>query len=59
MGDLRQVKATHDSPYGWIASDWQIVGDGFRWKIIVPANTTATVWLPVDDAAAAYLTTAI
>jgi alpha-L-rhamnosidase len=53
VGDLRWVKATHDSPYGWIASEWRMADSGFRWKITVPANTTATVWLPGGDATAA------
>lgn len=46
VGDLRWVKATHHSLYGLIASEWRIADGVFRWKITVPANTTATVWLP-------------
>ena len=53
VGDLRWVKATHDSPYGLIASEWRIADKCFRWKITVPANTAATAWLPGRDATAA------
>jgi alpha-L-rhamnosidase len=51
VGDLSWVRASHDSPHGRITSDWKIVNGLFRWKIIVPANATATVFLPVGDAA--------
>jgi alpha-L-rhamnosidase len=46
VGDLQFVKASHRSPYGLIASDWRREGDVFRWNISVPANTTATVYVP-------------
>ncbi|MCX6894982.1 MAG: hypothetical protein NTZ16_05665 [Verrucomicrobia bacterium] len=52
VGDLKWVKATHVSPYGLIASEWQIEKGELEWKITVPANTTATVWLPAAAAAA-------
>ena len=54
VGDLKFVKASHLSPYGRIASEWRRAGDEFRWKITVPPNTTATVWLPSSDAAAVH-----
>jgi alpha-L-rhamnosidase len=50
VGDLQFVKASHRSPYGLIASDWQKQGDVFRWNITVPANTTATVYVPARAA---------
>lgn len=52
VGDLKFVKATHRSPYGLISSDWRKSGDWqrneekFEWNIEVPANTTATVYVP-------------
>ncbi|MFA6174113.1 MAG: alpha-L-rhamnosidase C-terminal domain-containing protein, partial [Kiritimatiellales bacterium] len=52
-GGLSWVKAAHHSPYGRIVSEWRIEDEKFRWKITVPANTSATVWLPADDAATA------
>jgi len=53
VGDLSWVKAAHDSPYGRVVSEWHIEDEKFRWEITVPANTTATVWLPAGDATAA------
>jgi alpha-L-rhamnosidase len=50
VGDLRFVKASHRSPYGLIVSDWEHEGDRFRWRITVPVNTTATVWVPASEA---------
>jgi alpha-L-rhamnosidase len=40
------VKATHQSPYGLIASEWHRDGGKFDWRIEIPANTTATVYVP-------------
>jgi alpha-L-rhamnosidase len=48
VGDLTFVKATHRSPYGLIASHWQRSGGKFDWQITVPANTTATVYVPAN-----------
>jgi alpha-L-rhamnosidase len=50
VGDLRYVKASHRSPYGLIGSDWQKQDGVFRWKITIPANTTATVYVPAASA---------
>jgi alpha-L-rhamnosidase len=50
VGDLQFVKASHRSPYGLIASDWQKKDGVFRWSITVPANTTATVYVPAKSA---------
>ena len=49
VGDLTFVKATHRSPYGLIASDWQRRGANFDWQITVPPNTTATVYVPAKS----------
>jgi alpha-L-rhamnosidase len=46
VGDLTFVKATHNSPYGLIASEWHRDGKKFDWQIEIPANTTATVYVP-------------
>jgi alpha-L-rhamnosidase len=50
VGDLSFVKASHRSPYGLITSDWNRDGSKFRWRITVPANTTATVYVPAASA---------
>jgi alpha-L-rhamnosidase len=46
VGDLTFVNATHRSPYGLISSEWHRDGDKFDWQIEIPANTTATVFVP-------------
>jgi alpha-L-rhamnosidase len=46
VGDLKFVKATHHSPYGLISSEWHRDGNKFDWQIEIPANTTATVYVP-------------
>jgi alpha-L-rhamnosidase len=50
VGDLTFVKASHKSPYGKIVSDWKRDGDRFTWSFTVPANTTATAYVPAKDA---------
>ena len=46
VGDLKSAKATYRSPYGLIASDWRKDGGKFEWDIEIPANSTATVFVP-------------
>ncbi|MDZ4659565.1 MAG: alpha-L-rhamnosidase C-terminal domain-containing protein, partial [Bythopirellula sp.] len=46
VGDLTFVKASYLSPYGMIRSHWQKKDKAFDWQITIPANTTATVYLP-------------
>ena len=46
VGDLTFVKATHNSPYGLISSEWHKDGNKFDWQIAIPANATATVIVP-------------
>lgn len=46
VGDLKSAKATYRSPYGLIASDWRKEGGKFEWDIEIPANSTATVFVP-------------
>ncbi|HET6453434.1 MAG TPA: alpha-L-rhamnosidase C-terminal domain-containing protein, partial [Armatimonadota bacterium] len=48
-GDLTSAKAYHKSMYGKIVSDWNMEKGSFEWRIEVPANTTATVYVPADD----------
>ncbi len=48
-GGLTYARASYNSCYGVIASDWRL-GDGtFILNVIIPANTTATVFLPTKD----------
>jgi len=51
-GDLTFVKATHKTMYGALNSSWKRDKGQFTLEVTVPANTTATVWVPAKDAAA-------
>ncbi|OVE74180.1 hypothetical protein BVX94_01350 [bacterium B17] len=44
--ELTFVKASHDSVYGTIQSNWKREGDKIIMNIKIPANTTATVYVP-------------
>jgi alpha-L-rhamnosidase len=46
LGDLAWVRAAHVSPYGRIESDWKRKNGAFEWRVVVPPNTTATVYVP-------------
>lgn len=52
VGDLKFVKASLRSPYGPIRSEWHHDGDALDWQISVPANTTATIYVPAANAEA-------
>ncbi|MEI6177272.1 MAG: glycoside hydrolase family 78 protein [Verrucomicrobiota bacterium] len=47
VGDLTRARGEYDSIRGRIVSDWQVVNGEFHITLIIPANTTATVSLPV------------
>ncbi len=46
VGDLTSIKASHQSPYGRIESEWHKDGTTFHWHVTVPPNSTATVFVP-------------
>ena len=46
LGDLSYVDASYNSIYGRINSSWQLAAGKFTWDVTVPANTTATVYIP-------------
>ncbi len=48
VGDLTFVQASHRSPYGLITSEWHRSGTAFDWRIEIPANTTATIYVPAS-----------
>jgi alpha-L-rhamnosidase len=50
VGDLKWVKAEHDSIFGPIRVAWQKDGKQFSLDVTVPVNTTATVYVPAADA---------
>lgn len=43
---VQHVKASFESPYGTIKSEWKAEIDTFELKVEIPANTTATVTIP-------------
>jgi alpha-L-rhamnosidase len=46
-GRLTHVKASYESLYGSIKVEWNLSEKGsFRLTVEIPANTTATVWVP-------------
>jgi hypothetical protein len=49
-GDLTWAKASYDSIRGEIVSDWKRDGDKFTLNVRIPANTTATVFVPAKSA---------
>jgi alpha-L-rhamnosidase len=48
-GGLTYAKTGLHSMYGFIRSEWTLQNDTFDWQITVPANTTATVYVPARD----------
>ncbi len=54
--ELEWVKAMHDSAHGPIISEWRQTrrndGTGFDWTVVIPHNTSATVYVPARDAGA-------
>jgi len=51
IGDLTYVKASYKSMHGLIVSNWRREGDNLAMDVVIPANGTATVWVPAKDAA--------
>jgi alpha-L-rhamnosidase len=43
------VKCDYKSPYGKIVSNWKIENGLFEYDVTVPANSTATVFVPYQD----------
>jgi hypothetical protein len=50
VGDLTFAKASYDSIHGRIDSEWRRDGEKFVLWIHIPANTTATVFVPAKSA---------
>jgi alpha-L-rhamnosidase len=49
VGNLTFARATHQSRYGLVSSEWKKDSKGFHWKVTVPANTTATLYVPAES----------
>lgn len=48
-GKMKWAKGHYDSPYGRIKSSWNISGDSCHFYFLIPANTTATFYLPMQN----------
>src|SRR5271166_3856100 len=48
-GKLTHAAVAYDSIRGRIKSAWRRAGDNFILDVTIPANTTATVWLPTNS----------
>jgi len=42
------ARGHYDSIHGRIRSDWNVDGMTFKWNVIIPPNTTATLYLPAN-----------
>jgi hypothetical protein len=51
VGELRWVEADYDSAHGKIASRWERGGDRLKLSVAIPANTTATIYVPARGGA--------
>jgi alpha-L-rhamnosidase len=49
VGDLQWARASYDSVRGRIESHWVRTGSQFKLNVSLPANTTATIWLPAKS----------
>jgi hypothetical protein len=50
VGDVTRVNASYNSIRGKIVSDWKLDGGKFTLKVSIPANTTATIFVPAKSA---------
>ncbi|GAA4454473.1 hypothetical protein GCM10023189_20990 [Nibrella saemangeumensis] len=50
-GKITFAKGHYDSVYGRINSEWRKTGNTWTYKTTVPANTTATLYLPANSLA--------
>lgn len=48
-GGLTKAQASLQTYYGTIGSAWSLDGNNFYWKVEIPANTSATIYLPAAD----------
>ncbi len=51
VGDLTWAKGSYDSIQGKIASEWKREGQRLTLHVTIPANTTATIYVPSRDVA--------
>ena len=49
-GGLSHARGKLKTLYGELVSEWKLENGEFQWKVVVPANTSATLYLPLDGA---------
>lgn len=49
FGEMNDVKASHESPYGNISSEWKLENGKFTLTVVVPVNTKADILVPVSN----------
>ncbi|WP_297088056.1 family 78 glycoside hydrolase catalytic domain [uncultured Draconibacterium sp.] len=49
VGGITSAKASYESPYGTISSNWHNTDTEFRLKVEIPANSAGVVVMPVGD----------
>ena len=48
-GSLSSASGKYESPYGLIVSEWSKTDEEITYHIVIPANTTAKVYLPTIE----------
>ena len=48
-GNLQEVNASHDTPYGMVRSHWKVNGKSFQLMVEIPPNTSAIVSIPSNS----------
>jgi alpha-L-rhamnosidase len=51
LGDLKWVRAEYESPYGLIRSSWSKGNGALTFKVTIPVNTTARIYVPARNEA--------
>jgi alpha-L-rhamnosidase len=49
-GGLTHATGKLETPYGELISQWTLNKGTFEWRVVIPPNTTATVYLPFKEA---------
>lgn len=49
VGDLTWAKASYQSSYGEIRSEWEKTGTSVKMNVTIPANTTALIYIPFSS----------
>jgi alpha-L-rhamnosidase len=50
-GNMTNIEADYNTNYGKVSSHWKIDGGNLLMHVEIPANTTATVYIPTANAA--------